>query len=272
MIVKREELLRQLNQILAQVPANSPIMIHLDIATIGFIDSVSSKPLLMERYSSLFQEAFQGRQILFPTFNYGFFSKKEFNPQKDFSEIGIYPKYLSEKYPHLRTQTPVYNFVIFNNKNFNFKPVANCFGHHSSFDELFHQNGYVLRIGVLVNTFVHYTEEMNNIGYRYIKEFSGKLIHNEQASDMSVQCRVRPRGDVVQYSNIEHDEAISAGIMTEHQLGNTKAYLYPANEFHNFVSDKIKSDELYLLSEQSKLKVKELATQKGYPFKFSSLE
>jgi aminoglycoside 3-N-acetyltransferase len=274
MIITKQQLIKDFQLFTQTLPQLAPVLVHCDLTAIGIIDNLKKSEAMLSDYEAVLEEIFFDRPYLIPSFNYDFFKTRTFDIEHDLSQLGALPKYFSKKYPELRTKTPVFNFVIKNNhQQFRIEPAANCFGKGSTFDELMQKKGYVLLIGTInSNTFTHYVEEMVNVGYRYIKHFVGEVTSNGKTNKVSIDYRVRPIGDIIDYSFHELEDAINAKVAHKAKLGLTNMIWYRADEYFDFLKKKMIEDEFYLLSASSKDKTKILMNEVGYPFTIFNCE
>ena len=274
MLVSRTNLLKDFEVLFKTIPANVPVVFHTDLAKIGVIDKFKRPNEMVQDFETLFDEVATDRPYLIPTFNYDFGSSNIFNLKKDLGQIGSLSKYYSKNYPYYRTQTPMFNFVIKNNSSglFSLDTTLKCFGDNSTFDTVRKAGGYIFMIGNTRNTYVHHVEEMFPIGYRYTKLFKGKVVLDCTEKFVTLEFRVRPMNGVIHYSEIDLTDGIKEGVVKENQLGLTKVIWFKASEYYNFVQDRLRKDELYLLTQESQQSVRKLSSKVGYPFLIQNCE
>lgn len=273
MYIKRSDLIFDLTNMLKDIPTHAPLLIHTDIAHIGIIDKFVGAEKLAQDYEDVFDEALIGHPYIIPAYNYDFCSNGIFDVVKDLGQLGALSKHFSKKYPELRTRTPVFNFIIKNDHClFNLNPVPNCFGLGSIHDQLRKNNGYVVLIGNTRNTFAHHAEETFPIGYRYTKKFRGKIIFNGNEIPAEVEFRVRPRAGAVEYSELDLVDAKEEGIIKVGKCGLTTMMWYNASDYYNFLHQKFKQNELYLLSEKSRETINKLWSLHGKPLTVDNCE
>ena len=124
--------------------------------------------------------------LIFPTYNWGFCSGKDFDYQKTKSKTGILSQKALERPEFKRTKRPIYSFAVWGKDQEYLCSLDNIssFGSDSPFAFFHKQNVKNLVIGVgLENcfTFSHYVEEMNSqiVSYRYMKNFYGNYVDEE---------------------------------------------------------------------------------------------
>jgi aminoglycoside 3-N-acetyltransferase len=116
--------------------------------------------------------------LITPQFNFNFTNGSSFDTRSTKSQMGILTE-LARIHPRsIRTGHPIYSFSIIGAKQNYFKNVDNfsAYSNKSPFGILTELDG---KIGVIdlddqdSMTFYHHVEEMNNVNYRYHKNFSG---------------------------------------------------------------------------------------------------
>lgn len=255
---------------------SSSVLIHTDLLKIGITASPQERLQICRDYQETIHDALNDNTILIPTFNYQFCKDRMFDRKHSPSQVGAFSDFCREQDYHLRTRTPVFNFVIYQNNSFSFKPSHNVFGKESIFAELHRQDGFILFLGAefAANTFIHYIEECHQVGYRYIKDFSGTLIDDNESTPITISYRVRP----FMPSSIAYDwtkltaDAIKQSVLKSYPVGHGELLYYQTSHLFNLWSAKIKSDELYLLTRESQEVIRSLYNSKGYPLKIEMFE
>jgi len=258
--VEPKQLRAELLDIARDIPENVPVMIHSDIMNVGFPCEAVDADIAGKAYEELFLEVFPDRAILLPTFCYDYCSSREFNIQDDLGQVGFLSRYMVKHRADLRTNTPVFNFVILNNKDFSLEPASSAFGAGSVYEQFFQQNGYIilLGVGILQCTALMYVEAQSDVLYRYNKSFPGKIINLGIEKQVQFSMPVRPLNpDVVEYSDILEIDLLDAGIMRKFPTGYGKTIICQSNEFFNFFQAKLKSDAFYPLTSAAKTAAQE---------------
>ncbi|WP_417842044.1 AAC(3) family N-acetyltransferase [Terasakiella sp.] len=135
--------------------------------------------------------------LLLPLFNFNFPVSKYFNILATPSQMGALTE-IGRLHPaSVRTGHPIYSFAVIGKNAHLFDEMDNRsgYGGDSPFALLKELNG---KIGVLdledqhSMTFYHHVEEMNDVSYRYFKDFSGTYIDkNGISTERSYQLFVR---------------------------------------------------------------------------------
>ena len=114
--------------------------------------------------------------LLFPTFNFDFCDKGEFDIRTTPSLTGALSRAALKRPDFQRTRHPIHSFAVTGRYKGEFCGLQNksSFGPGSPFDFLYEHDGQMLIIGTSYQgsfTFVHYVEEKERTGYRFLKEF-----------------------------------------------------------------------------------------------------
>mgnify|MGYP002682225511 CR=1 FL=1 len=128
--------------------------------------------------------------------------------------------------------------------------------------------------GFDTNTFVHYVEEEVNIGYRYIKTFKGKVIAGDTQRAVTFRYRVRP----LQQGAVDYDwvrlerDLLHNGLMKVFSVGLGELKVVEGKGLYDYWLANLKRDEWFLLTEESKMILRELSKRHRYPFTFEEME
>jgi len=251
-------------------------LVHTDLFSFGFPIDVVSKIELSNFYLNLFIQLSKEQQLVFPCFNYSFPKTKIFNVESDLCEVGVLNEELRTRFSSNRTKTPIFSFLPLFPYISTVKPNENVFGIESFWQFLYEDDASILHFGSEVSstTLIHYVEEMFNAPYRYLKRFDGKVNSCNNETSVTIQYRVRPKGE-----NIIHYDwgKIHAAILS---LEGTKQLTLTKGNMLSFSVQKIveqlllscRNDPHYLLTEHSKEELKLAYKKFGYPLTFSAVE
>lgn len=276
LILPKEKLFSELKSACSSIP-QGPVVIHSDLSVIGMTASPRERNQILMDYEEALNNALGKRTLLVPVFNYDFCKNGIYDRLNAPSQVGALSDYFRIHYVQERSYTPIFNFVIRNNDGFSSEPSKHVFGKDSIFATLHKQKGSVLFLGAdfSTNTFIHYVEECQNVGYRYQKNFAGKIIDGNVTRSVEVQYRVRP---------LSHPEAViydwtrligelkQQKILHDHRVGYGTLLYYNAAELFEFWQSKMNEDEFYLLTTASRNTIRTLANTKGYPFQLKMFE
>jgi len=134
-------------------------------------------------------EKIDGGTLLFPTFNWDFCNGKTFDILKTKSKSSYLGEIARKREEFIRTKHPIYSFAVtgkdkdyllnLNNKN--------SFSKESPFAFLHKNRAKMISFDVSLQhsfTFVHYVEEIENVNYRYHKEFTSKYIDYDRKENI----------------------------------------------------------------------------------------
>lgn len=159
--------------------------------------------------------------LLFPTFNFDFSTfGKVFDIKNTPSQMGILSKIALSHYKSIRTVDPVYSFVVlgFKKNELGYLKCTHSYGINSMFAQIRKNNGKIMCIGVddynRWMTFFHHIEEIQKVPYRYLKEFSGNIIDENNKHkkikhylyvrklDIGVKTELNPMGAILEAEDI----------------------------------------------------------------------
>ena len=141
---------------------------------------------------------------------------------------------MRQRFPGGRTLTPVFNFCVYRNRAFSLEPAESPFGKTSTFAELVKHGAAVVFFGASfsANTFVHYVEEVADVGYRYLKPFPGVIRQEDGDREIQFCYRVRPMLEgAVEYDwdRLAHD-AFDGGFLHQMPLGKGQLLWFRADQ------------------------------------------
>lgn len=188
------------------------ILIHSSIGRIAKAISPDNPREFCEIfYKYLSEKVGAGGTLIFPTFNFGFCSGKPFSMKGTKSEMGALTNYILSRPEAKRTKHPIYSFAVIGKYAELFSSIDNksAYSDESLFGEIKRRNGKIMIIDLPYNhsmTFFHHVEEIENVSYRYHKNFSGIYIDKEGKTsekiyslfvrnlEMGVTTEVEPMG------------------------------------------------------------------------------
>ena len=175
------------------------VLVHSDIRRTIFNYQRRKKNISPQLIlKSLIEAVGREGTLILPTFNFDFSSKASpFDIANTPSQMGILTEVARMNPNFTRTKHPVYSFAVFGKHKDVFKKAHNShsYSEDSPFGILKRLNGKIasLNLDELKSmTFYHHIEEVNNIDYRYHKNFSGKFINDlGESSDITISIFVR---------------------------------------------------------------------------------
>ena len=160
--------------------------------------------------------------LLFPTYNWDFCKGVTFNYKKTRSRTGSLSQLALNREDFTRTHHALYSFAVWGKESerlYNMND-SNSFVGDTPFDWLYRNGGKMIMLDVTPNrcfTFIHYCEEKNQVDYRFLKEFHGKYIdENDQESERMYSMFVRylDERNVILNPN-DHEWFKSEGVLKE---------------------------------------------------------
>jgi aminoglycoside 3-N-acetyltransferase len=234
-IISKSEYAKALRAALSHFKDYRAVILHTDMMKIGILDRKGTKEEICAAHLECLQEVFEGRPLIFPTFNYSFTETRVYDVLNDPCQVGALSEYVRQRYPDRRTLTPVFNFVIVNEHNFDTGFHGNPFGHESIYVQAMTKGALVCMLGVGLgnSTFQHVPEEAAGIPYRYKKAFKGKVKTATETFDVVVEQGVLPLDPEVRKLIVyrwDHLQSIleKDGALVSAPLGRGRAVIYDA--------------------------------------------
>jgi len=255
---------------------NPPFLVHTDIFRTAHL--VRKQRGINRNLSQIFrahvsylENYFGAGNLIFPTFNYDFPKTQLFDVEKTDSQVGSLTNYVRSLDNFYRTRTPIFSFAV---SELMAKTYSNMpFGKGSLFDDLYEGDGTIVFYGTGINTctYLHFVE--SQIGpprYRYDKTFNGTLISNGARMECEVFLHVRPLGINWGYDWSELERTLSnAGAIIS--LG-CNIFAVKARNLSEIWGDRIRVDDLSILSDDCRLEISRRLTNLGRRFILSDFE
>lgn len=235
---------------------DSPISIHID--GIGLL-RLGGKKLSenIKIFNSLLTDIEQeGGNIIIPSYSMSYTKNEKYSIKESSSETGMVTDYLRKIDYEKRTHDGLFSYISYsqnmfqNHKNFT---AYESFGKGSVIDELYQKNGYigVLGCGLRMMTEIYYLENIQNVPYRYTKQFTGtiQLIDNtEKLQEISYFCRNTDLfPDLLSdFVRLEFDLR-NEGLVEKWKYNDQMMIeVIKFQELHDFISKKLKNNLFYL--------------------------
>ncbi len=135
--------------------------------------------------------------LVFPLFNFDFPTTKFFSIINTPSQMGKITEDARRLFPGYRTGHPIYSFYAIGENAREFKEIDNKSGYASDspFGKLLQLDAKIAVVDLTDQdsmTLYHHVEEMNNVDYRYFKEFRGQYENSRgEVTEKSYQLFVR---------------------------------------------------------------------------------
>ncbi len=223
------------------------VMVHTQVFTIGKLaKAITKEELTNMLIDSLLMSVGPEGTLIFPTFNFEYCKTSHFDSYKTPSAMGLLSEAARLRSDSIRTDHPIYSVAIMGSdaERFHGASLKTCFGKESLFAQLHEENektGKVkfLTIGIesppIALTYVHHLEELQNVPYRYHKDFSGVdfFVRDE---------KVKVVYDDVACWNLWKENKIENCI----NFGNSIICMVPEKELYEVTMNKIESDPEFL--------------------------
>ncbi len=196
--------------------------------------------------------------LLIPTFNWDFCKGISFDYDNTPSRVGAVGNRALKRDDFVRTRHPLYSFAVWGKdaKHISELDSIDSFGEDSIFSFMCSSNSKVLTIGLsplLGCSYIHYIEQINQVPYRYNKEFTAGYIFNGKEKQKTYTMYVRdlelnPKpifvtfGLPTELSSIEAELA-DKGLIKSITLNDVVFYTYSLNDITPIIENDIISNE-----------------------------
>jgi aminoglycoside 3-N-acetyltransferase len=255
-----------------------PYLVHADISNVS-LEILRNKNLgtsPQDRVINLLTKNLQTNEIWFPAFNYDFATTKVFNPDEDKIQVGSINEQVMKMKSSRRTLTPIFSFtglgeLLIPIKKSLYKP----FSHDSELSTLLQEDSDVIFLGAPISsfTFIHFIEEVKNIGYRYTKRMNGQIKLKHELYETALEWKVRPAKQKLNYdwNKITH-ELVSTGILQRYDTFGKHSYIMKLSKCYEVIGKKIEVDPCYLLDNETRNWVEPKMRKLQRPFHLSDFE
>lgn len=191
--------------------------------------------------------------LLVPTFNYEFCEGVPYDRKNTPSKMGIISELIRKRSDAKRIYHPIFGFAAIGSEAKSFGKIKNisAYGADSAFTRLMELDGKILILGLSYNdsmTFFHYVEETVGCNYRYMKDFTGKIIYEDNTSKVETFkffVRDLEKG-VVSDLDPMGARLEELGLVTQSKIGNCVAKMIKSREAFG-ATKKVILHEPYLL-------------------------
>jgi len=188
--------------------------------------------------------------LLFPTFNWDFCRGKTFDILKTKSQTSYLGEIARKRNDFIRTKHPIYSFAVtgkYKKYLLNLNNIG-AFSKDSPFAFLHKKEGKMISFDVSIQhsfTFVHYVEEIENVWYRYHKDFTAKYVdydRKESIRTYSMFVRDIDKGVVTFLEPLEN-LFIDHDIMKKNSIYNIEIRQIDLKKAFEFIRDDIRYNE-----------------------------
>tara|TARA_X000001036_G_scaffold4060_1_gene3607 strand:+ start:3581 stop:4372 length:792 start_codon:yes stop_codon:yes gene_type:complete len=211
-----------------------------------------------------------GKNFILPAYNYDFGQKKIYDVSKDQSQTGLFTEYCRKKNIFIRSHVPMFSSIsmIKDLIKKDDRSVINPFDKDSEWEQLYNLRGKIVNFGVPFSpTYVHYIENKSKVAkYRYKKKFLGKIIlPGGKVKKVTLVFYVRPKNLPIFYDMKKiRSDLKKKGILKSYREGKKFYYeITDARNFCDFVLNKMKKNNLYMLDKKTVYNIRNKKKIKG---------
>jgi len=277
-----------MNRILSKIKSDlestgGPTLFHTDaFKALGAIGIPSAAHEIFDKHIEVLKFLAGEKEIVFPTFNYGFTKSRVYRPATDRCRVGILNEYVRHKNPAGRFGPPIFNFVSLDpdsrlGAEIKEQGEINAFGEDSFFGLLRKKKSAVVMYGAEFISFTatHYIEAMGNGPlYRYDKLFSGLIeTTNGRTNPIDLKFHCRPLGQSLVYDIDKMlSEAVDFGVVKVHDCSGSKIIVIDFSGICDYWKNRLDEDPFYLLDKPTQHWVKQKYLQLGRRFDLADFE
>lgn len=231
------------------IPPSSTVMIHSSLLKFGIIENG------VDGFFKCIMESLTGdTTIIMPAFTFGYTEDRYWNAKETKSEMGALTEFFRNLNDTVRTVHPIHSVVVKGKyaKDFSKCNSVSSFGKDSPFEKLLELNAYNLSLGTEFiggATFVHHTEEVCQVPYRYYKEFPGDIYDiNGEKINKVFKMYVREITKNYEYENNwdkVFKDLCKDGCFHINYLNGSKIIFSSINKTHRIFKNYITSDAFF---------------------------
>lgn len=232
-----------------KIQPSSTVMIHSSLLKFGIIENG------VEGFFNCILESLHGDPtILMPAFSFSFSDTGYWSARRTKSEMGALTEYFRKLNGVVRTIHPFHSVSAYGKhaKDFIGCNSSSSFGEGSPFELMVQLNAYNLSLGTEFiggATYLHHTEEICHVPYRYYKKFHGKIYDIKDKMINNVfKMYVRKTNDIYEYENnwdIVFKDLYKKNCFYIDYLNGAKIILSSINKTHNIFKKFIILDPYY---------------------------
>lgn len=222
--------------------ADDVVLVHSSYKSLGPVDGGPQAVV-----DALLEVITPTGTLIIPTFNFNFNKGEPWDVRTTPSHMGVLTEIVRLNPESRRVFHPFYSFAILGSLKDELTKVRykDSYGPDSIFMQLRKLDAKIMVIGLSYThsmTFFHHIEQMEGVGYRFIKAFTG-LVTDESGKtyedtftmlvrdvDQGVQTEVDPMGEVLE----------KRGVVTIHKIGDADVKIMKANEVYRVTAEEMK--------------------------------
>jgi len=206
-----------------------------------------------------FTDVFQPKTILVPTFTYSFTNSGIYHRNFSKSEVGRFSEEVRRKFATYRTPDPVFNVVDTTDHLVKLDGLdyTTAFGINTLYEYLDDQDAVIVNFDInkpIISTQLHQIEKLNDVPYRYDKQFEGIICHDEnQFTEIDYTYFVR---DLDRDPNWDRSKIreylIEEGVLQVASLDGVKVTAIFAQDKRKYISKQLSDDPEFLIKPADK--------------------
>jgi aminoglycoside 3-N-acetyltransferase len=232
------------------VKKGDTLFVHSDIKPFGKI--ATSKTQLLRSIVEVLEESVGPEgAIVMPTFSYSFCKGEIFDRDATPSTVGVLGDFFRKEPGVTRSVHPLFSVAAWGKDMEEYlRTSKDSFGAGTVFETLHRKNGKILLLGTDFQscTFLHYTEQIAQVPYRYLKTFSGTIVDADASYKDAYTYFVRPiDGTIDNDFRVIEPVLRERGVLCEATVGGGKLMLVSANELFDVSQDVLKADPYFFV-------------------------
>ena len=232
-----------------KLPKNHVYIIHNSLLKFGVIEG-GAAGVIRVIYDVFGADA----TILMPTFTFAFGENRYWSYLDTKAETGALSEYFRKLPGTERSIHPFHSIAVAGKYSKNFTECKNIssFGKGSPFDVLYEMEAINIALGTEFiggATFLHHTEEMMQVPYRYYKEFPGTVIDkNGVKLDKTYTMFARIITEQYEYDNdwdLVWGDLVKENLVVRNQLNGANLFSFRIRPTHDSFAKRIAANPFY---------------------------
>lgn len=237
------------------IKSDDTVILHVDAGVASQYINISNDNKINHLISELKKFFHDSGTLLVPAFSYSFTENEEYCVLNSPSRVGLFSEQFRKSSGVERSEHPIFSMSIYGKNKEKYLNSSNndCFGLDTSFDILFNDNAKIICLGCSLDraTFIHYTEQVNKVSYRYLKNFTGDVINKlNERYQITTSYFVRDKNiksSACTKLLVKH--AIKIKKIALGSFGRFPLSVISCKDFHEIASSLIAKNELSLTEE-----------------------
>ena len=234
--------------------SSGPVMVHSNLLGVMRLVTIQNN---LNIHLDIIKEITNQQQLWFASFDNQWVETKKFSVMETPSIVGVLNEYFRKNVSEWRTEVPLASFCGVKNEPYTYPQFPlDIYGDNSLFYNLILQDGIILHYGSGFHdtTFIHFVEQsLDKPLYRFDKIFNGSVIDRSgHEKKLSIQFHCRPNNKHLNYNWVKIEkELIEIGAVKKFDNEDFRIVIISAKMMVDYCKDRLKSNPLYLLDEES---------------------